>query len=83
MEELIHASEGAYKWRDLYLQGPTTGIEKTFQNLVFNKLQNFISIHLEQKLRGGGGGLYATSTFPIMHLIWRPKFCITFVFHFS
>ena len=26
---------------------------------------------------------YATSTFPIMHLICPPKFCITFVFHFS
>ena len=26
MEGLI--SEGVYKWRDLYLQGPTTGIEK-------------------------------------------------------
>ena len=69
MEEVIHVSEGAYKWRDLYLQGPTTGIEKTFKtcyssadqnticiNLVFNKLPNFISIHLEQKLCGGGGG---------------------------
>ena len=27
--------------------------------------------------------LYGTSTFPIMHLICPPKFCITFVFHFS
>ena len=27
--------------------------------------------------------LYATHSFPIMHLICPPKFCITFVFHFS
>ena len=27
--------------------------------------------------------LLATSTSPIMHLICPPKFCITFVFHFS
>ena len=27
--------------------------------------------------------LLASFTFPIMHLIWPPKFCITFVFHFS
>ena len=27
--------------------------------------------------------VYATSTFPIMHLICPPKFCITFIFHFS
>ena len=27
--------------------------------------------------------IYATSTFPIMHLICLPKFCTTFVFHFS
>ena len=27
--------------------------------------------------------LYATSTFPIMHLICPPKFCISIVFHFS
>ena len=27
--------------------------------------------------------LYATCTFPITHLICPPKFCITFVFHFS
>ena len=27
--------------------------------------------------------LYATCTSPIMHLICPPKFCITFVFHFS
>ena len=26
---------------------------------------------------------YATFTFPTMHLICTPKFCITFVFHFS
>ena len=26
---------------------------------------------------------YPTSTFPIMHLICPPKFCLTFVFHFS
>ena len=26
---------------------------------------------------------FATCTFPIMHLICLPKFCITFVFHFS
>ena len=26
---------------------------------------------------------YATSTIPIMHLICPPKFCMTFVFHFS
>ena len=32
MEGLI--SEGAYKWMDLYLRGPTTGIEKTFQNML-------------------------------------------------
>ena len=31
----------------------------------------------------GGLGLYATSTFPIMHLICPPKFCITFFFYFS
>jgi len=28
-------------------------------------------------------GLYATLTFPITHHICPPKFCITFVFHFS
>ena len=27
--------------------------------------------------------LCTSSTFPIMHVIWPPKFCITFVFHFS
>ena len=52
---------------------------------------SFQYIILKQKLRGayicvgwGGGelGLYTTSTFPIMHLICPPKFCITFVFHF-
>ena len=26
---------------------------------------------------------YATSIFPIMHFIYPPKFCVTFVFHFS
>ena len=30
----------------------------------------------------GKNGQYATSMFPMMHLIWPPKFCITFVFHF-
>ena len=53
MEGLISVS--AYTWRDLYLRGPTVGIEKQFKrcygsadqntfciNLVFNKLQNFI-----------------------------------------
>ena len=25
MEELILASEGAYKWRDIYLRGPING----------------------------------------------------------
>ena len=30
----------------------------------------------------GKHGQYATSMFPMMHLICPPKFCITFVFHF-
>ena len=34
-------------------------------------------------LKQGLARLYATSTFPIMHLICPPKFCITLVFHFS
>ena len=62
-------------------------------------LQNTSCIRKPQviSLRGGVGaqplhpppgsipvcGLYATLTFPIMHHICPPKFCITFVFHFS
>ena len=34
-------------------------------------------------LKQGLARLNATSTFPIMHLICPPKFCIIFVFHFS
>ena len=35
-------------------------------------------------LKQGLARLNATSTFPIMHFLCpRPKFCITFVFHFS
>ena len=34
-------------------------------------------------LKQGLARLYATSTFPIMHLICPPKFGITLVFHFS
>ena len=33
MEGLI--SVRAYTWRDLYLRGPTVGIEKTVQNMLW------------------------------------------------
>ena len=100
MEELIHVSEGAYKWRDLYLRGPTnrgTYICKGLQqeqkkhfktcyssadqsaiciNLVFNKLQNFISIYyFETEAKGGlylcwvggGGGVGVIHNVHISH----------------
>ena len=49
----------------------------------FHKTGFALSLVLKVKGLELGNGLYATTTFPIMHLTCAPKFCISIVFNFS
>ena len=49
----------------------------------FHKTGFALSLILKVEGLELGNGLYATTTFPIMHLTYAPKFCISIGFNLS